>query len=147
MNITLPPLPSVSTVTRSIAIIPELVRDTLGFARWDYGQLLSVLNLRDHHEHGVDDDEDFVPEPEDIPLLMHISGRIALELVMITRATRENHDKFHRMMNDVMPAIDSPQHAMDVVLSLAGMVAVLADEDDLSRFGETILQAEAMANE
>jgi len=125
------------TVTRSIALLPELARDTLGFARWDYGHLLSIF---DRDREWEEDDLD----PADEPLPVTTSARLALELVMIARATKGNPDAFHKLVNDVAPSIQSPQHAMDVTMAMAGMVSALADDDDLLRFGETILHHEGM---
>lgn len=76
------------------------------------------------------------------PMPQHEAGRVALEMVMVMRGSREDPGQFHPMMRQIFADLDGPQQVVDVALSLTGMVAVLAKEDDLTRFGEFILRHE-----
>jgi hypothetical protein len=107
-----------------ITRIPELARDAVGFTKWNIA-------------HGTEEDNDFV-----MPMAQHEAARVAMEMVMVLRTNKGNSAAFNAGMDAATEQIDSPQHAFDVALSLAGMVAVLADDDDLQRLGTYILKHE-----
>ena len=146
MNIpTLPTvtLPSVEVVTKTIAFLPELIRDTLAYAQFAYGEMLS-------REVG-DDGELSVGELLDMddatrPWEPWVSGRRALELTMLVRTQqqypRETHEALHKAVDD----LDTPQHAVDVVMALASMLAHVLDEDEVQMFGQSLVEAEARAS-
>jgi hypothetical protein len=128
---------NIATVTQSIAVLPELVRSTVDFAKWRHGNLLSILN--DPNEEGED-------EEETEPFTPHAAGRIALEFVMTGRITQNDPKEFRSLMEEVLEEVDSPQHAVDIIMSLAGMVNALAEDEDLAHFGEHILANEVRAS-
>jgi hypothetical protein len=83
-------------------------------------------------------------EPEHVhkSLTRHEAGRIGLEMVMVMRQSRENPGTFQPMMQAIMDDLDCTEQIVDVAMSLAGMVAVLAKDEDMTRFGEFILRHE-----
>ena len=83
-----------------------------------------------------------VPETFNTPLPPHEAGRVALEMVMVMRGSRERPQQYHPMMHQIFEGLEGPQQVVDVALSLTGMVAVLAKDEDLTRFGEFILRHE-----
>lgn len=69
------------------------------------------------------------------------AARVAL--AMATAASQNNHDHgaAFQMVSPILQEMH-PFHMVDVSMSLASMVASLADEEDLARFGMSILDAE-----
>jgi len=126
---------NITDITRTIAIIPDVVREAVQFSAWNYGRLMAELS----GENELDDDD----EGEGNPLPLHEAGRIALEFVMVGRMNKDRPKEFQAMMEGVIPEVDSPQHAIDVIMSLSGMVNVLAEDEDLARFGQFILAHES----
>lgn len=122
------------TITRTIAVIPELVRDSLGYAQWSYAQLMANL--------GEDGHDEELPE-RDQPWQPWQAGRRALEFTMLVRSGREFPDGHHEAIHLAVDDIDSPQHAMDVVMALANMLSHLASDDDIAAFGKALAEAEA----
>lgn len=137
-------IPKVDTIVRTIKVLPEVIRDTLGFAQWDLDHLLS----------GEDESEDDEPSAGELldmddatrPWEPWVSGRRALELTMLVRTQqehpRENHEALHRAVDD----LDTPQHAVDVVMALASMLAHILDDEEVEMFGRSLVEAEARAS-
>lgn len=84
-------------------------------------------------------------EPEHVhtSLSRHESARVALEMVMVMRQSRENPGTFQPMMQAIMEDLECTEQIVDVAMSLTGMVAVLAKDEDMTRFGEFILRHES----
>lgn len=127
----------VMTITRSIALIPELIRDSLGYAKWSYAQLMAG-----NHE---DPDMDELLSEGNEPWLPWQSGRRALEILMLIRTHREFPEGHNEAMHSAIEDIDSPQHAMDIVMALASMLNHLASDEDVEAFGRALAEAEARA--
>lgn len=103
------------------------------------GALMDAVAVAWSHIAEAGDDE---PDTFNTPLPPHEAGRVALEMVMVMRSSRENPGQYQPMMRQIFADLDGPQQVIDVALSLTGMVAVLAREEDLTRFGEFILKHE-----
>lgn len=126
-----------NVITDAISVARILVtvaQETIAFASWDYHEIMGRQFGDDTLELDTDEIE---------PLSAQEAGRLALEFVMTGRVTKGDARQFQQMMGKVVEEIDSPQHAVDVIMSLAGMVNVLAEDDDLAHFGEHILASEA----
>ena len=121
---------NIPNVPRIARFLPSLAHDAYEYIQFCYESYLAQS----------DDDEE--ESEESTPMSPHAAGRIALEVTMIGRSTQGKPAEFQSMIGTIVPQIDSPQRAMDVILSLAGMVNVLADDDDLERFGKFILAHE-----
>lgn len=126
---------NIKAIVSLVPQLPSLLRETFKFMQWSIGQHLSQV------PEDYDEDDEFVEFAE--PLTMNEAGRIALEFIMVGRLTQHKPEEFREMMSEVVDGVDNPQHAIDVIMTLAGMVNVLADDDDLQHFGEHILHNEA----
>jgi hypothetical protein len=125
----------ITDIAALVPQVPALLRETYMFMRWSVGQHMN-------HE-TTDDDWDDEFEAGEMPLSMHEAGRVALEFIMVGRLTKDKPEEFREMMSTVVEEIDCPQHAIDVVMTLASMVNTLAEDDDLLHFGQHILHEEA----
>lgn len=136
MNIPTINLPSISTVTQTIAVLPEVIRDSLGFAQWDIGQMIAQLNGEVES-----DDHDHMHSIE--PLHPWQAGRIALEITMLIRSHREFPEGHHEAMHRAVEDIDNPQHSVDVLLAMGSMLAHVASDEQIAEFGSSLTEAEA----
>lgn len=153
MKIALPAMPPLADVTRTIALIPELTRSTAQVVRMNHAFLLSQVGGSSDRMNAImaemESDDDECDDPshdhamENVPLKPWEAGRKVLELLMLVRSHEELGQDFHTVFAQAAPEIDSPQHALDVVMAAVHMVAALADEDDIATFSDAILRAEA----
>lgn len=70
------------------------------------------------------------------------AGRVAMEMVMVTRNSRQDPNSYQSMMEAIFNDLDSPESLIDVSLALASMVSVVAKDDDLTQFSAFILRHE-----
>lgn len=92
-------------------------------------------------EHDESEDEPLMV----LPLEPWEAGRVAMEMVMVSRNSRRDPGAYLPGMKRVVDEIEHPQHMTDVALSLASMVTVLAKDEDMARFGTYILHHESEA--
>lgn len=124
----------ISAAIRVVRILPDLIRQTAAFARWNFGDLLSPETTEDcGHDHSSDEE----------PLLPWEAGRLALEITTLIRSHRDFPKGHHEAMQRVIDDLDSPQHSVDVVLALASMFSHVVSDEDIVMFREGLMDAEA----
>lgn len=138
---------NVATITRTVALVPELIRDTLTYMVWSRARLLDSLGDSDASVtallHAIDDEE---PEGAPLPLKPWQAARLGLEFLMLVRSHEQFEDDFHRGIDEAIECVDSPQHAVDVILAMANMLDAVVDDEDIAKFGLALARAEARSS-
>jgi hypothetical protein len=141
VNIT---LPSMATVTQTIASLPELARGTVDYWGIAYPVLMARING------GSNPLADFLEDSDEgdhlTPLKPWEAARLGLEFLMLVRSHEQFEEDFHRTIDDAMEGVDNPQHAMDIIIAMANMLAAVASDEDVEKFGQALARAEARAS-
>ena len=139
MNIPTLTLPSIDTVLATIRMLPRLVPDTLAYAQFAWGEMMN----------GIDEDVELTIDEmlgmadATQPWEPWVSGRRALELTMLVRTQQEHPKENHAALHAAVDDLDTPQHAVDVVMALASMLAHVLDDEEVAMFGRSLVEAEA----
>lgn len=142
---------NITTITRTVALVPELIRDTISYMAWSRARLLDSMADSDSNVeallHAIDDEEPVGGhDPEHDPLKPWQAARLGLEFVMLVRSHEQFEEDFHRTIEDAIECVDSPQHAVDVILAMANMLDAVVTDDDIEKFGKALMLAEARSS-
>lgn len=119
--------PYLATAARVAVLTPHLLSQAVRFTYWHAAKHLNGDVLHD----------------ERVPTMSRTeAARTAMEMVMVTRTSGKDPNSYQSGMEAIFEDLDDPQSLIDVSLSLASMVSVVAEEEDLSRFSQFILRHE-----